>query len=72
MFKNISEAPFDELIILRKDFLGIETPLIVVGEITMFKGKIHHLWRGGYISAVDRYKKENPQWDEKFDSFCEL
>ena len=48
----ISEAPEDQLILLRKDFDGLETPMIVVGEVTTFRGEKHQLWRGPYDQTV--------------------
>jgi len=73
MFNPISEAPLDTLIIFKKVFKDIETPLIVVGEVVTFKGKIHHLYRGGYEETIHLYKQQTKEdWDEKFDSFALL
>ena len=46
VWKPISEAPEDILILLRKDFDSVETPMVVVGEVITFKGKKHHLFQG--------------------------
>lgn len=73
MWKPIEDAPLDQLILMRKNFANAETPLVVVGEVIEFKGKIHHLWRGAYDESVRVYKQQvNPNWNEKFDSYLEI
>ena len=54
-WKSIETAPEDVLILLRKDFPGVETPMVVVGMVTSFKGKVHHLWNGPYDGVVNEF-----------------
>lgn len=72
-WQPIETAPMDTLVLLRKDFKGTETPLVVVGEVITFKGVVHHLWRGGYDACVKIYKDEvDKGWDEKFNLWLPL
>jgi len=53
----IEDAPEDTLILLRKDFEDVDTPLIVVGEVTTFKGSKHYLWRGPYEGVIKEFSR---------------
>ncbi len=66
----ISEAPEDELILLRKDFDCLEAPMIVIGEVTTIQGKRHQLWGGPYDQTV----KDFPVVEDsnKFTHYAEI
>lgn len=72
-WKDIRTCPKDTIVLLKKEFDEVETPCVVIGEITSFNGEVHHLWRGAYTGVVDLYKNEiAPYWDEKFTHWKEL
>ena len=71
-WKTIDTVPQDKLVLLRKNFKNAETPLIVVGEVFTFKGKVHHAWRGAYDESINIYKKVDKNWDEKFEFYAEI
>ena len=70
VWKPISEAPEDTLILLRKDFDSVETPLVVVGEVITFKGKKHHLWRGPYDQTIKDFSSVGDS--ETFTHYAEI
>ena len=69
-WKPISEAPEDTLILLRKDFPSVETPMVVVGEVITFKGQKHHLWRGPYDQTVKDFSSVGES--ETFTHYAEI
>lgn len=56
-WKSIETAPFDTLILMKKDFEGFETPMVVVGEVINFKGATHYLCRGPYDDVIDTFNE---------------
>jgi len=70
-WKTIDDStPQDELILLRSSVPDIDTPLVVVGELTTFKGKLHHLWRGTYDKTVVEFRQHG--FKDVFQQWCEL
>ena len=69
-WNTIDTCPEDKLVLLRKDFSGVETPMVVVGELTTFKGKVHHLWRGPYEGTVKEFS--NIGFKEHFTHWADL
>ena len=69
-WKPIKEAPEDTLVLLRKDFPNVITPMVVVGEVTTFKGQQHHLWRGPYDQTVKEFSSVGES--ETFTHYAEI
>lgn len=41
--------------------------LVVIGELTEYNGKTHHLWKGLYGDTVEGWKSwVSPRWNGKF------
>jgi len=73
MWRTIDTAPHDRGILLRKDFPGKPWPCIVMGEVTIFRGQVIHMWKGAYNETVEIYTDEyDPHWDGQFTHWCEL
>lgn len=73
LFNRIDEStPRDTRILLyKKAKNGPE--IIVMGELTEYEGKTHHLWNGLYGETVHDWKHcYSPRWNGKFTHWLPL
>lgn len=60
------DTPRDKYILLYKKARDGKK-MIVIGELTEYKGKTHHLWSGMYSDTVELWKNWiSPRWNGKF------